>query len=72
VLLVALVLLVAFVLLRRRAVKRRRQRRAARQRMLADARRRGVLHVLDPESTGEVSHVSVVPSNGRRPHRSPR
>ncbi|MGZ8764942.1 MAG: D-alanyl-D-alanine carboxypeptidase family protein [Acidimicrobiia bacterium] len=58
---VALVLLVGFVVLRRRAVKRRRRRRLARQRMLADAHRRGVLHVLDPEGTGEVSHVNVVP-----------
>ena len=66
-LILALVVLVAFVLLRRRAVKRKRQRRMARQRMLADARRRGVLHVLDPEGTGAVSHVNVVPRNGRRP-----
>jgi serine-type D-Ala-D-Ala carboxypeptidase (penicillin-binding protein 5/6) len=63
----ALVLLGLLVLLRRRAVKRQRQRRGARQRMLADARRRGVLHVLDPESTSEVSHVNVVPRNGGRP-----
>jgi serine-type D-Ala-D-Ala carboxypeptidase (penicillin-binding protein 5/6) len=62
-----LFLLAALVLLRRRAVKRRRQRRMARQRMLADARRRGVLHVLDPESAPEVSHVAVVARNGRRP-----
>ncbi len=68
-LLVGLVLLITFVLLRRRAVKRRRQRRVARQRLLADARRRGVLHVLEPESTGEVSHVTVVPGDGRRPRR---
>ena len=72
VLFLALALLVIFVLLRRRAVKRTRQRRAARQRMLADARRRGVLQVIDPESTGEVSHVSVVPRNGRPSRRSPR
>jgi D-alanyl-D-alanine carboxypeptidase (penicillin-binding protein 5/6) len=67
VLIVSFLLLVALVLLRRRAVKRQRQRRMARQRMLADARRRGVLHVLDPESTGVDSHVAVVPRNGRRP-----
>jgi D-alanyl-D-alanine carboxypeptidase (penicillin-binding protein 5/6) len=71
-LIAALALLVVVVLLRRQAVKRQRHRRAARQRMLADARRRGVLHVLDPEGTGEVSHVSVVPRNGRRPQRSRR
>ncbi len=69
-LIVALVVLVVVVLLRRRAVKRQRQRRMARQRMLADARRRGVLHVLDPEGTGEVSHVNVVPRNGRKPQRT--
>ncbi len=66
----AFVLLVVVVLLRRRAVKRLRQRRMARQRMLADARRRGVLQVIDPEGTGEVSHVNVVPRNGRRPQRT--
>jgi D-alanyl-D-alanine carboxypeptidase len=67
--LLVLFLLVALVLLRRRVVKHRRQRRIARQRLLADARRRGVLHVLDPESTSEVSHVAVVPRNGRTTQR---
>lgn len=63
VVIVLVLLAAAFVLLRRRAVKRQRQRRMARQRMLADARRRGVLHVLDPDH----SPVSVVPRRDPRP-----
>ncbi len=67
-LLLAVGLLVGFVVLRRRAVKRTKQRRAARQRMLADARRRGVLQVIEPEPPDDVPHVSVVPRNSpRRP-----
>ena len=42
-------LLLVVVLLRRRAVKRRRARRLVRARALADARRRGMIDVIDGE-----------------------
>lgn len=45
---VIIVALVALVLLRRRAVKRRRKRRLALQRDLVQARRRGMIQVLEP------------------------
>jgi D-alanyl-D-alanine carboxypeptidase len=45
--------------LRRRAVIRRRRRRLARQRALSEARRRGMIDVIDPMSTGR-GHVNVI------------
>lgn len=64
---ILVVLAVAFVS-RRRQVKHQRRRRLARQKMLADARRSGVLRVLDPEA-GPVgsSNVSVMHRTTRRP-----
>ena len=55
--LIALAALVALVVLRRRAVSRRRRRRHARQRALAEARRRGMIDVIDPT---EVSRGRVM------------
>jgi D-alanyl-D-alanine carboxypeptidase (penicillin-binding protein 5/6) len=70
----ALILLVLVVVLRRRAVKQQRRRRLARQRMLADARRRGVLQVLEPDAAPHgAPTVAVVRRTTRRPppHRPP-
>ena len=49
---VLLGLLVVVVLLRRRAVKRRRARRIERMRALAEARRRGMIDVVEPDDAG--------------------
>jgi serine-type D-Ala-D-Ala carboxypeptidase (penicillin-binding protein 5/6) len=53
-----LVLLVTVVVLRRRAVRRRRARRE-RMRALAEARRRGMIDVVEPDTTG--SDLRVMP-----------
>ncbi|HEX2738374.1 MAG TPA: hypothetical protein VHP57_09590, partial [Acidimicrobiia bacterium] len=60
-----LLTLVALLLLRRRAVKRRRRRRLALQRDLAQARRRGMIQVLEPPMPQV--HVEVIrpPGNGQ-------
>lgn len=60
-----LLALVALLLLRRRAVKRRRRRRLALQRDLAQARRRGMIQVLEPPMPQV--HVEVIrpPGNGQ-------
>ncbi len=60
-----LLALVALLLLRRRAVKRRRKRRLALQRDLAQARRRGMIQVLEPPMPQV--HVEVIrpPGNGQ-------
>jgi len=58
------IVLVALVVLRRRAVKRRRRRRLARQQALSEARRRGMIDVIDPtERTG--GSVNVTSDRGR-------
>lgn len=49
---IALVVLAVLVFLRRRAVKRRRKRRIERQRSLAEARRRGMIDVIEPSGQG--------------------
>jgi serine-type D-Ala-D-Ala carboxypeptidase (penicillin-binding protein 5/6) len=64
---VVLVLVGVVVALRRRAVKRRRRRRMERTRLLAEARRRGSLHVIDESPQAARSHVAVI-----RPGRGPR
>lgn len=60
-----LLALVAVLLLRRRAVKRRRKRRLALQRDLEQARRRGMIQVLEPPMPQV--HVEVIrpPGNGQ-------
>jgi len=59
---VAVVAILALLFVaRRRAVKRRRKVRIARQKALAEARRRGMLHVLGDDAVPGSSHVSVLP-----------
>ena len=63
-------LAVAFVL-RRRAVKRQRSRRIERQRALAEARRRRMIDVVEPDEDGDVRVVPTrtthhVAATGRR------
>lgn len=55
---IALVLLATVVVLRRRAVRRRRARRE-RLRAMAEARRRGMIDVVEPDTTG--SDLRVMP-----------
>ncbi|MFN8035550.1 MAG: serine hydrolase [Acidimicrobiia bacterium] len=55
------VALVAFVAWRRRVVRRRRRTRSVRRKTMAEARRRGMLHVLDADARPGPSHVSVLP-----------
>lgn len=55
---VLLVLLVTVVVLRRRAVRRRRAR-TARLRKMAEARRRGMIDIVEPDTTG--SDLRVMP-----------
>ena len=62
---ILLVLLVALAFLRRRAVIRRRRRRLARQRALSEARRRGMIDVIDPTEMSR-GHVQVRRESGPR------